>query len=323
MSKKANKSSTKSYAVQDVAVKHTPNLIAPPVSPNIWVIGDVQGCYLQLESLLNHPEIRDDPDCKIWFAGDIINRGRNSLKTLKRIMDLGDRAITILGNHDIHLLAVAAGFRREHHTDTIGEILKSKRRDEYIEWIRHRPLAHYEFEHLMVHAGVMQSWTADKTIELAEEVSNKVLKADNWQQKLKTVFGNSPNYWDDSFKGSKRYRVIINALTRMRMCNLDGSMDFDYKGAPPLPPIHGKAKVLPWFELPNRQSAGTTIVFGHWSTLGLLIRPRLLALDTGCVWGGRLSAMRINDRKLIQIPYFEDSVENLSSRIWTMKNNRI
>lgn len=318
MSKKAKKSPKKNSVEQNLADKSALTLTAP-ITPNIWAIGDVQGCYQQLESLLNHPEIRNDPNCKLWFAGDIINRGKDSLKTLKRIIDLGDRAITILGNHDIHCLAVAAGFRREHHTDTINEILKSKNRNDYIEWLRTRPLAHYEYEHLMVHAGVMQPWTATKAMELAEEVSTKVLKSDNWQQKLQSIFGNEPNYWDDSFKGSKRHRVVINAFTRMRMCFLNGSMDFSYKGAPQMQPMQQGAKVLPWFELPDRRSADTTIVFGHWSTLGLLIRPRLLALDTGCVWGGRLTAMRLNDRKLIQIPYFEDSVDNLSSRIWTMK----
>lgn len=289
--------------------------------PNIWAVGDIQGCYDQLKSLLNHPEIKGDPNCKLWFAGDIINRGKGSLKTLKRIMELGDRAITILGNHDIHCLAVAAGFRKEHPTDTINEILKSKHRDDYIDWLRHRPLAHYDYEHLMVHAGVMQPWSAEKTMELAEEVSNKVLKDKNWRQKLADVFGNEPNYWDDSFKGAKRRRVVINSLTRMRMCQLDGSMDFNYKGAPQLHPYYDEEKILPWFELPNRQASDTTIVFGHWSTLGLLIRPHLLSLDTGCVWGGRLTAIRLNDRKLIQIPYFEDSVDKPSPKVWTLKNN--
>lgn len=292
-----------------------------PTTPNIWVIGDVQGCYQQLQSLLNHPEIRDDPNCKLWFAGDIINRGKGSLETLQCIMELGDKAITILGNHDIHCLAVAAGFRKEHQTDTLADILQSKHRDDYIEWLRHRPLAHYDYEHLMVHAGVMQPWTAEMTMELAEEVSKKTLKADDWQQKLAKLFGNEPNYWDDSFTGNKRRRVVINALTRMRMCHIDGSMDFDYKGAPPMEPPNSKSKTLPWFELPNRQSAHTTVVFGHWSTLGLLIRPNLLALDTGCVWGGSLTALRLNDRKLIQIPYFEGEIENPSPNIWTTKNS--
>jgi bis(5'-nucleosyl)-tetraphosphatase (symmetrical) len=312
------KKTLKSAARQSAKDHHAINSMHPSM-PNIWAIGDVQGCYQQLESLLNHPEIRNDPDCKLWFAGDIINRGKGSLKTLKRIIELGDRAITILGNHDIHCLAVAAGFRKEHHTDTIGEILRSKQRDDYIEWLRNRPLAHYEYDHLMVHAGVMQPWTAAKTMELAEEVSKKVLKSDKWTEKLAHVFGNEPNYWDDSFKGSQRRRVVINSLTRMRMCHINGSMDFAYKGAPQLHPIRRNAKVLPWFELPDRQAADTTIVFGHWSTLGLLIRPKLLALDTGCVWGGRLTAMRLNDRKLVQIPYFEDSVKKLSSKVWTMK----
>lgn len=317
MPKKAQSLTTQNPHEQSLSTSST----STPTMPNIWAVGDVQGCYDQLESLLDHPEIRDDPNCKLWFAGDIINRGKGSLKTLKRIMELGDKAITILGNHDIHCLAVAAGFRKEHHTDTISGILKSKHRNDYIEWLRHRPLAHYEYEHLMVHAGVMQAWTAEKTMELAQEVCKKVLRNDNWRQKLADVFGNEPNYWDDSFKGSKRRRVVINALTRMRMCHPDGSMDFAYKGAPQLHPYQLEEKVLPWFELPNRKTAETTIVFGHWSTLGLLIRPHLLALDTGCVWGGRLTAIRLNDRKLIQIPYFEDSVEMLSPKIWTLKNN--
>ena len=317
MPKKAQSLTTPNPHEQSLSTSST----STPTMPNIWAVGDVQGCYDQLESLLDHPEIRDDPNCKLWFAGDIINRGKGSLKTLKRIMELGDKAITILGNHDIHCLAVAAGFRKEHHTDTISSILKSKHRNDYIEWLRHRPLALYEYDHLMVHAGVMQAWTAEKTMELAQEVCKKVLRNDNWRQKLADVFGNVPNYWDDSFKGSKRRRVVINALTRMRMCHTDGSMDFAYKGAPQLHPYQLEEKVLPWFELPDRKTAETTIIFGHWSTLGLLIRPHLLALDTGCVWGGRLTAIRLNDRKLIQIPYFEDSVEMLSPKIWTLKNN--
>ncbi|SUA57318.1 MULTISPECIES: symmetrical bis(5'-nucleosyl)-tetraphosphatase [Oligella] len=321
MPKKATKKSTAQSAIETSTTANSLLDLNPASAmPNIWAIGDVQGCYQQLESLLNHPEIRNDPNCKLWFAGDIINRGKDSLKTLKCIMDLGDRAITILGNHDIHCLAVAAGFRREHHSDTIGEILKSKNRNDYIEWLRTRPLAHYAYGHLMVHAGVMKPWTTAKALELAEEVSTKVLRSDKWQQKLAQVFGNEPNQWDDSLKGSKRQRVVINAFTRMRMCFLDGAMDFSYKGAPQLYPLHHGVKVLPWFELDQRQTTDTTIIFGHWSTLGLLIRPHLLALDTGCVWGGRLTAIRLNDRKVIQIPYTEGTVDKLGSKIWSIKS---
>lgn len=270
--------------------------------PNIWAIGDVQGCYEQLVALLNHPEIRQDPHCKFWFAGDIINRGPGSLKTLQLIMSLGDRAITVLGNHDIHLLSVAAGIRRVQRMDTLDEILNAKHKKDYIDWLRHRPLAHFEHNHLMVHAGVMQDWTAEQTISYANEVS-EILQSKQWRQQIIHLFGNSPNRWSPDLKGARRHRVIVNALTRMRMCRTDGTMDFNYKGSPALHPEIDQAKVLPWFELPNRKTQDTTIIFGHWSALGLLIRPHLLALDTGCVWGGRLTAIRLHDRKLIQIPY--------------------
>lgn len=289
-----------------------------PSTANIWAVGDVQGCYEQLDSLLEHPEIRNDPNAKIWFAGDIINRGPGSLETLERIIGLGDRAITILGNHDIHCLAVAAGFRKEHPTDTLSDILKSKRRDDYIEWLRHRPLAHHEYKHLMVHAGVLAPWSVEQTLELAEDVSKKVLKADNWHKKLASLFGNEPNRWDNNLKGEERRRVVINALTRIRMCRPDGSMDFNYKGTPWLNPLPPKAKSIPWFEMPNRKTADTTIIFGHWSALGLLIRPNLLALDTGCVWGGRLTAIRLQDRKLIQIPYVKDSADSPHNQPWAL-----
>ncbi len=266
-------------------------------TPTIWAIGDVQGCCDALQELLNHPEIKEDEYAQFWFAGDLINRGPHSLKTLRTIMQLGERAVCVLGNHDLHLLAVYAGIRRENKSDTIDEILQAPDVEEIIHWLRHRPLAHFDQNHLMVHAGVMAKWDEKKTLKLAAEVSD-ALQSKHWQKYLQKMYGNEPNRWRDSLTGSKRRRVIINALTRMRMCFEDVSMEFGSKDSP----FDNKSSdIMPWFELPNRKTEKTTIIFGHWSTLGLMIRKNLIALDTGCVWGGKLSAIRLSDRKLVQV----------------------
>ncbi len=265
--------------------------------PSIWAIGDVQGCCDSLEELLSHPDIKADENAQFWFAGDLINRGPNSLKTLRTIMSLGEHAVCVLGNHDLHLLAVYAGIRRENKSDTIDEILEAPDVEEIIDWLRHRPLAHFDQDHLMVHAGVMAKWDEKKTIKLAGEIS-EALQSKHWKKYLQKMYGNEPNRWRDSLTGSKRRRVIINALTRMRMCFIDGSMEFGSKDSPS---DNKSDNILPWFELPNRKTEKTTIIFGHWSTLGLMVRKHLIALDTGCVWGGKLSAIRLSDRKLIQV----------------------
>lgn len=265
--------------------------------PTIWAIGDIQGCCHALEELLEHPDIKEDPNAQFWFAGDLINRGPQSLRTLRTIMALGDRAVCVLGNHDLHLLAVYAGIRRENKSDTIDEILQAPDAEEIIQWLRHRPLAHYAHKHLMVHAGVIAKWDLKKTLKLADEIS-ETLRSKHWKKRLQKMYGNEPNRWRDSLTGSKRRRVIINAFTRMRMCFPDGSMEFGSKDSPSL---NKHDNLLPWFELPNRKTEKTTIIFGHWSTLGLMIRKHLIALDTGCVWGGKLSAIRLSDRKLVQI----------------------
>ncbi|ETD72162.1 diadenosine tetraphosphatase [Pelistega indica] len=266
-------------------------------NPTIWAIGDIQGCCDALDELLMTPELQEDPNAQLWFAGDLINRGPNSLKTLRTIMALGSRAKCVLGNHDLHLLAVYAGIRRENKSDTIDEILLAPDAEEIINWLRQQPLAYYDADHLMVHAGVIAKWDVKKTLKLAEEVSS-ALRSKNWQKYLAKMYGNEPNRWKESLTGSKRRRVIINALTRMRMCFPDGSMEFGSKEAPSL---NKSSNLMPWFEVPNRKTEKTTIIFGHWSTLGLLIRKHLLSLDTGCVWGGKLSAIRLHDRKLVQI----------------------
>lgn len=261
----------------------------------IWAIGDVQGCHRALQTLLAHPEIRDDTNARFWFCGDLINRGPHSLQTLQTVMDLGDRAVTVLGNHDLHLLGVAAGIRNLSKSDTIQDILDAPNADVYINWIRHQPLAHYEHGHLLVHAGVLPQWSTDQTLALAAEVEH-ALQSDDWKDRLCRMYGNKPHIWDDNLEGHKRLRAIINALTRMRLCTAEGHMEFKHKGEPAI-----SNGYMPWFDVPNRKASDTTIVFGHWSALGLLLRPRLIGLDTGCVWGRKLTAVRLHDRKLVQV----------------------
>lgn len=263
--------------------------------PATWAIGDVQGCNSALRALLAHPDIDNNPDARFWFCGDLVNRGHDSLGALRTVMALEDRAVSVLGNHDLHLLGVAAGIRTPGRSDTIHDILNAPDAQDYIDWLRHRPLAHYEHGHLLVHAGVLPAWSISKTLALAAEVE-QALRSKNWQDKIRKMYGNTPAVWRSDLRGQKRRRVIINALTRMRMCTAKGRMDFDHKGAPV-----AAGKYMPWFDVPDRAAHDTTIVFGHWSVLGLLLRPNLIGLDTGCVWGRKLTALRLHDRKLVQV----------------------
>lgn len=263
--------------------------------PSIWAIGDVQGCHQSLQMLLTHPDIARDPDTKFWFCGDLVNRGHDSLGTLRTIRELGDRAVSVLGNHDLHVLGIAAGIRSPGKSDTINDILEAPDAQDHLDWLRHRPMAHYEHGHLMVHAGVLPQWSVSKTLELAAEVEH-ALRSDNWRDRLSKMYGNKPATWHEGLRGRKRLRVIINALTRMRMCTPDGHMDFDHKGAPVV-----TADYMPWFDVPDRVARDDTIIFGHWSVLGLMLRPTLICLDTGCVWGRELTALRLHDRKLVQV----------------------
>jgi bis(5'-nucleosyl)-tetraphosphatase (symmetrical) len=258
-------------------------------------IGDLQGCTDPLERLLAEAGA-DASTERLWFAGDLVNRGPDSIGALRRVRGFGDRATVVLGNHDLHLLAVAAGARRLHRDDTLGPILEAPDRAELLDWLRTRPLAHFADGVLLVHAGVWPQWTAERTVELAAEVS-AVLAGPHWADFLGVMYGNRPDHWDDALSGDDRLRAIVNGLTRMRFVTPEGRMDFAVKeGAGAAPD-----GLLPWFEAPGRRTAGTPVVFGHWSTLGLLRRPDLLALDTGCVWGGCLTAVRLEDRQVFQV----------------------
>jgi len=262
----------------------------------IWMIGDVQGCCNALARLLAHPDIAADDGTRFWFAGDLVNRGPHSLNTLRTIMALGERAVSVLGNHDLHLLALAAGVRQPGKSDTLTDILNAPDADALITWLRHRPLAHFESNHLLVHAGLLAKWDVAKTLSLADEVA-QALRSPNWPRVLSKMYGNEPTAWKEGLSGSKRLRVIINALTRMRLCTPNGHMALSGKGTPwPVP-----SGLVPWYDVPGRASRDVTVVFGHWSTLGLMIRPDAICLDSGCVWGRQLTAVRLHDRRVVQI----------------------
>ena len=257
-------------------------------------IGDLQGCADSLDRLLGIA--RPPADEALWFAGDLVNRGPSSLDALRRVRAFGARATVVLGNHDLHLLAAAHGVREPGRGDTLDDILQAPDRDELLDWLRSRPLAHLEAGHLLVHAGVYPQWTAEQTVALAGEVS-AVLRGPHWVDFLRTMYGNRPDRWDDALSGDDRLRAIVNALTRMRFVDAQGRMDFAVKeGAHAAPP-----GLVPWFDAAGRRSADVVMVCGHWSTLGLLLRPDLLALDTGCVWGGSLTAVRLADRRTWQV----------------------
>ena len=266
-----------------------------------YAIGDLQGCAHEAQLLLEH--IREDAqgDARILFVGDLINRGPDSLTALRRMKALsessGGRVEALLGNHDLHLIAVAVGAQRVSRSDTLDAILDAPDRDELIDWLRRRPLAMFVDAHLLVHAGVAPQWDAAQTMALAGEVE-AVLRGEGWIDFLREMYGNEPNRWDDSLTGMARLRCIVNALTRMRLCEPDGSMDFKHKESENGPEGSG---LVPWFDLPERRTQNVTVVFGHWSALGLVLRPNLVGLDSGCVWGGKLTAVCLDNRALLQV----------------------
>lgn len=266
-----------------------------------YAIGDLQGCAHEAQLLLDRIRAHANGDARIVFVGDLINRGPDSLTALRRMKALsessGGRVEALLGNHDLHLIAVAVGVRRASRSDTLDEILAAPDRDELIGWLRQRPLAMFIDAHLLVHAGVPPQWDAAQAMALAGEVET-VLRGDGWIDFLREMYGNAPDRWEDSLTGTDRLRCIVNALTRMRLCGADGSMDFTHKESESGPAGSG---LVPWFDLPQRETANVTVVFGHWSALGLVLRPNLIGLDSGCVWGGKLTAVCLDDRSLLQV----------------------
>jgi bis(5'-nucleosyl)-tetraphosphatase (symmetrical) len=265
------------------------------ISPTLYAVGDLQGCHQSLLNLLERIDAATS-DARLIFVGDLVNRGPQSLATLRLIRSLGDRAQALLGNHDLHLLAAAHGIRKLHKADTLQEILDAPDRDELLDWLRQRPLALQEQDHLFLHAGVLPQWSAAKTVALAQEVE-AVLRGPHWVGFLREMYGNQPLRWDDALQGNERLRCIVNALTRLRFCTEDGTMELAAKESTGI----SMPGYLPWFDVPQRQTQDVTVVYGHWSTLGLVLRPNLIGLDTGCVWGGKLTAVRLADRQLFQV----------------------
>lgn len=260
-----------------------------------YAVGDIQGCFASLQALLEKCSFSPEFD-RLWLVGDLVNRGPRSLETLRFVKGLGDRAVTVLGNHDLSLLMAAEGFGKRHRSDTIDDILAAPDRNELLHWLRHQCLMHVRGDYAMVHAGLLPAWSVAEARALAGEVE-QALQAENYREFLANMWGSEPGSWDSSLTGWPRLRVIVNAMTRMRFCSPAGEMDFKAKGELSQAP----AGYLPWFEVPGRRSAATVLVTGHWSALGLRLEPNLLALDSGCLWGGKLSALRLEDRALFQV----------------------
>jgi len=256
-----------------------------------YAIGDVQGCYDELQALLERIGFNRAHD-RLWFVGDLVNRGPKSLEVLRFVKELGDRAVVVLGNHDLHLVTQYEGFERKRKDDTFDDVLSAPDAKELIDWLRSRPMMHADGNWAMVHAGLLPQWAIPIALSLAKEVE-AALRAPNYREFLANMYGSKPERWDDGLSGWDRLRVIVNAMTRMRFCRADGTMEFHSNGVEP------PAGYRAWYE--GRDDA-RPIAFGHWSALGLRLTERIAALDTGCVWGGALIALRLEDRWLAQVP---------------------
>ena len=268
---------------------------------SLYLVGDIQGCGSQLEALIDKVDAQD-ADARWFFLGDLVNRGPRSLDTLRLLKRMAPRAECLLGNHDLHLLAVAVGARKRGKSDTIDDILQAPDRDELLEWLRSLPLAVLRDGHLLVHAGVLPQWDATKILALAGEVE-AALRGEHWREFLADMSGNTPADWNDNLIGSDRLRCIVNALTRLRWCSRDGRMLLKDSEADAL----SADQKIAWYEVPGRATATQTVAFGHWSARGLMLQPHAIGLDSGCVWGGKLTALRVDDRALFQVacPQFQ------------------
>lgn len=261
-----------------------------------YAIGDIQGCFDSFQRLLEKIRFDAEKD-RLWLVGDLVNRGPSSLETLRFVRALGQSAVTVLGNHDLYLLMVATGTAKKRgKDDTIQPILDAPDCEDLLDWLRQQPLCHAQGPFCMVHAGLLPQWSVAQAVALSDEVG-LALQGPRYQKLMKHMWGSEPAAWDDALEGWDRLRVIVNAMTRMRFCTPTGVMEFQTKGElVSAPPGH-----VPWFDVPGRKSAAHTLVTGHWSALGLKLTPNLLALDSGCLWGGELSAVRLEDRQVFQV----------------------
>ena len=273
-----------------------------------WAIGDVQGCYAELHELLRRIRFNADRDL-LLFTGDLVNRGPQSLATLRRVRALAANAIVVLGNHDLHLLAVAfVPGTRLRRSDTLAEVLDASDRDSLLAWLLERPLAHYDSAHhdLLVHAGLVPQWHAHQAAQLAGEVE-QALRRDP-RALLAAMYGDEPSQWSESLTGTDRLRFIINVLTRLRVCTRQGRVDLRQKG----PPADAHAPWMPWFKVSERSTVAVRVIFGHWSTLGFHRGDGVLALDTGCVWGGALTGVNLDDPEVppVAVPALGDAAKS-------------
>ncbi|MDO9205720.1 symmetrical bis(5'-nucleosyl)-tetraphosphatase [Methylotenera sp.] len=265
-----------------------------------YAIGDIQGCFHAFQALLTRIQFNPKLD-QLWLVGDLINRGSGSLEVLRWCYAHQDSLKVVLGNHDLHALVVAGGFVRAHKGDTLDALLAADDGHGLLDWLRHQPLAYQDEpypgeQYLMVHAGLLPQWTTEQVLSYAAEVE-AALQGDNYLFFLANMYGNLPNTWSERLKGIERLRVITNAMTRLRVCTEQGAMDFDFKGE--LPDI--PEGFIPWFDVPNRATLDTQVVFGHWSALGLQHRNNVYSLDTGCLWGGQLTALNLETKDIIQV----------------------
>jgi len=258
-----------------------------------YAIGDIQGCYRDFRNLLDKLQFDPESD-KLWLAGDLVNRGPDSLAVLRFARGLGKRAVCVLGNHDLHLLAVSQGNLKHYKDSLLESVLLAPDRDEILDWLRHCPLLHYsrKKDFALVHAGLPPQWDLKTALARSREVE-QVLQGPGFPELMRHMYGNRPERWSDKLRGLDRLRHIINCFTRMRYCRADGSLCLREKGAPG----NQAAGLHPWFEAPGRASATTRIICGHWSTLGFVNRHNVWSLDTGCLWGGSLTAVRVRRKK--------------------------
>lgn len=260
-----------------------------------YAIGDVQGCDDALQRLVE--QIQFDPASdRLWFVGDLVNRGPDSLKVLRYIKSLGASAVVVLGNHDLFLLAVAESIATPRPEDTLQAILAAPDRDELLAWVRRQPLLYREHPFALVHAGILPQWSLDDAEELAHEVETG-LRSPYYKDVLRALYPSKHLQWSSSLTGPTRLATIIKVLTRLRACSADGLMESSYSG----PPNRIPAGFLPWFRIENLGRRDTTVICGHWASLGLYCEDNVLAMDSGCVWGRQLTAMRLEDRKVFQV----------------------
>lgn len=261
-----------------------------------YAIGDIQGCYHAFQALLKKINFNPQRD-QLWLVGDIINRGSGSLAVLRWCFDHQDSLQMVLGNHDLHAIVVSHGIKKPHRSDTLQAIFDAPDADTLLTWLRHQPLMVRNEDYVMVHAGLLPQWSIEDAIGLAKEVET-ALQADDYVDFLNHMYGNKPKHWQEDLTGYDRLRVITNAMTRMRVCTPEGKLDFDFKGQLTDMPDG----LLPWFAVPNRASQQQKIVCGHWSALGLHQQQNVYALDTGCLWGGMLTAMCLETNVMTQVP---------------------